>query len=262
MNSSSEAFSRGAYECSVYGLVTDGTLRIGIRHDGTVGGRWTLWDNFRLVYQEYDEEVLTDMIASKIETAQTLLEAEAMNAEVRAALEAAIAAANDAADGDAMFAAAAALNTAVKNAEASIAAYEKLGAALDALNEALEAYGSTASPDAIAEATDLLDVIAAGYSEGTYADDAIDAEVAKVEQVVAKVKIPDTAGVTDENPMSMTHLLINPGLDEGNLNGWTGTVNSGGNNNALGDGWEFWWDSATKAGFNMYQPIYELPEGK
>lgn len=262
MNSSSEAFSRGAYECSVYGLVTDGNLRIGIRHDGTVGGRWTLWDNFRLVYQEFDEEVLTDMIAAKIEEAQTLLEAEAMNAEVRAALEAAINAANDAADGEAMFAAAAAINTAANNAKASIAAYEKLGAALDVLNEALEAYGATAADDAVAEATDLLDVLSAGYSDGTFADDAIDAEITKVDQVVAKVKIPATEGVSDENPMSMTHLLVNPGFDEGNRNGWEGFVNSGGNNQPYGDAWEFWWGSATQAGFNMYQPVYALPEGK
>ncbi len=262
MNSASNAFTRGDYECKVYGLVTDGKLRIGIRHDGTVGGRWTLWDNFRLVYQEFDETVLSDMITTKIEEANTLLEAEAMNATVLEALNTAIAAAQDAVDGEAKFTAVAALNTAINNAKASIDAYEKLGSALDVLSEALEAYGGTASEEAVTEASALLDALSAGYSDGTYADDAIDAEVEKVEKIVAKLKIPATEDVTDDNPMDMTHLLVNPGFDEGNRDGWTLDIKAGGNNQPLGDAWEFWYGSASDAEFNLRQPVYALPEGK
>ncbi len=73
-NSASAFFSIGDYECNVYGIVTDGNLRLGIKSEGSVSDRWTLFDNFRLVFQGYNEDVLVDLLNAKSEEAAELME--------------------------------------------------------------------------------------------------------------------------------------------------------------------------------------------
>nr|MCR5313873.1 hypothetical protein [Bacteroidaceae bacterium] len=63
MNAASEAFSNGAYENTVNGVVTDGVLTVGIKNTtGTEGGRWALWDDFRLTYKAYDSNTILEVI--------------------------------------------------------------------------------------------------------------------------------------------------------------------------------------------------------
>ena len=57
----------------VYGVVTDGKLRLGIRNTtGTLNGRWTMFDNFQLIYRDKDETALTSVIGDYISLAEAL----------------------------------------------------------------------------------------------------------------------------------------------------------------------------------------------
>lgn len=47
-----EAFSKDMYQCQLLAIVTDGTLKLGIRNTagGSGKGYWSMWDNFSLTY--------------------------------------------------------------------------------------------------------------------------------------------------------------------------------------------------------------------
>ena len=50
MNSAAETFTNGKYEHSLWVVVTDGTLRVGVKKDAESVNDWTVFDNFRIVY--------------------------------------------------------------------------------------------------------------------------------------------------------------------------------------------------------------------
>ena len=221
MNSASNAFSRGDYENSVVGVVTDGTLKIGIKStEGTEGGRWSLWDNFRLTYLGYDEDALKALLEETIAQAQELEEADAIGAAELSALEAATEVEPE--TGEEMFDAIVALQTAIGNAEESIAAYEKLDAAIIDLDNAMTEYESTASETAINKAAALSEEAGNAYDDGSYSVEDIEAKIAEITNAIAALKLPaDTENASDDNPVNMTVMIVNPSFETGDMTGWT-----------------------------------------
>ena len=65
-------FTLGNYNNQVYGLVTDGTLRVGIKSEGTAFDRWTCFDRFRLQYLGYDTDALAAIVQEEVEKARQL----------------------------------------------------------------------------------------------------------------------------------------------------------------------------------------------
>lgn len=61
----SYAFMSGRYKQTVYGLVTDGKLTLGLRDNRTTSSEWTVFSNFKLTYQGKNSDamaaVLTDL---------------------------------------------------------------------------------------------------------------------------------------------------------------------------------------------------------
>ncbi len=105
----------------IYGLVTDGTMRLGIRqteNSAAQSSRWTLWDNFKLTYMDKNEVALADVIASLTKTANSLLE-EIMSATDKQTLQTAIDAAQNAQGADAMYDALITLNNSIKTVKVS-----------------------------------------------------------------------------------------------------------------------------------------------
>jgi hypothetical protein len=71
MASASAAFSLDDEEknftMKVYGIITDGKMRLGIRGEGTTFDRWTLWDNFRLRYMGKNKVAVATVLKAKAE---------------------------------------------------------------------------------------------------------------------------------------------------------------------------------------------------
>ncbi len=218
MNGASTAFQAGRYKQTVYGLVSGGKLRLGIRSTATSGAaRWCLWTNFQLIYRAKNPEALAFVINSVIEDAQTLLEESMFSADLDA-LQTAIANAQDATDGDAMYDALIALNASVVNAKASVQAYVDLNDALSNLADAMGLYENSASEEALGKASDLADEIDANMENYTAADAAN--KLAEIKEAIAYLKVPNGSEASDENPVDFTQVIENPAFDEGNANGW------------------------------------------
>ncbi len=59
----SYAFRAGRYKQTVYGLVTDGKLTLGMRDDRTSSMEWSVFSNFRLTYQGKNTVAMTAVLA-------------------------------------------------------------------------------------------------------------------------------------------------------------------------------------------------------
>lgn len=266
MNSASNAFSQGKYKCSVMGVVTDGTMRVGIRSNGTEGGRWALWDNFTLTYRKFDAETVASILEPLIEEVTTFqgdtevlgkVEADKLNAELTAAGDALAAS-----DGEAMFNAYASLLKALTDAKASAKVYADLLAINTDLGLALE--NSTASQATLDAANVLVDEVSNALDGGEYTIEEATAKIDEIKEMITKLNIPEEAeNASDENPVDVTALIVNPGFDvlddNGNAtaNGWSGTAPSGINNENTNA--EFYYDKVKT--YDMYQTINGLLDG-
>lgn len=228
MSSASMAFSRGAYENVVYGLVTDGKLRIGITStEGTNFARWTLWDNFRLTYWEKDAALLRKLLEDLIqEVAAQTAGNRPMNAQCAKILEEAINAASSAlesGDGDEMFSSCQALTDAFTAAKSSMVAYQKLASELEELNSALEKYYDTARTEAFDMAASLYDKVDNGITDGTYSEEDVDGVISEISAAITSLKVPKDSNASDDNPLDMTSVIVNPTFTNADLSGWSGT---------------------------------------
>ncbi len=222
MNGASTAFSAGRYKQVVYGLVTGGKLRLGIRSTATTGdSRWCLWSNFKLTYKAKNEEALASVIASFAETAEELLN-EAMFAADMEALDNAVKEAQKATDGETMYDALIALNNSITTARASIAAYTNLNDALSSLLDAISEYQNTASAEALDQANSLADEINGNMDDYTFAE--AEAKIEEIKIAKARLRIPAYDNPTDDNPADVTAAIENPSFENNDGTGWEGTA--------------------------------------
>jgi len=251
MNDASGAFTNGLYECSVYGVVTDGTMRIGIHQlNGSANNRWSIWDNFRLTYVGYNAEILPEVLTPRIAEAKELTTVP-MQAEVREALLAAINLAENVQDGNSMFEALITLADALSQAYASAALYAGLSDAYGKLCEAIELYSETAMPTALDNAVLLVGEVEDALDNGTCTADGIAEMLNRIDVAIVSLKLTD-AEASDEHPIDYTHLIVNPNYDYDNNDGWSGT--SAGHQSYTNA--EFY-----NTNYDMYQVINGLPEG-
>lgn len=261
MNSASAAFAltdeSQNFTMKAYGLVTDGTMRLGIRklNAPIPSGSWTLWDNFKLTYEGKNEEVLDNVIADLLVTANAYTDS-IMGQPDQDALAKVIADAEEAGDADQKFDALIALNSGIADAKAACASYATMQAQLDKLTTAVETY-TDASEEAIANAGELLDVLgelvvkngelSGAELESTYS--------AKVDDAIKALKADPTA--SDDNPIDFTSDIVNPDFSEGTTTGWDAT---GSSSFSVGSGTAEKYDTAIP-GMNTYQDITALPAG-
>lgn len=251
MNDASGAFTNGLYECSVYGVVTDGTMRIGIHQlNGSANNRWSIWDNFRLTYVGYNAEILPEVLTPRIAEAKELTTVP-MQAEVREALLAAINLAENAQDGNSMFEALIAIAEALGQAHSSATLYANLSDAYTKLCEAIELYSETAMTSALDNAVQLVGEVEDALDNGTCTADGIAEMLNRIDAAIVSLKLTD-AEASDEHPIDYTHLIVNPNYDYDNNDGWSGT--SAGHQSYTNA--EFY-----NTNYDMYQVINGLPEG-
>ncbi|MBO4672938.1 MAG: hypothetical protein J5616_01115 [Bacteroidaceae bacterium] len=269
MKAASNVFSRGDYDNVVRGVVTDGTLRLGIKSTtGTIEGRWSLWDNFRLTYVGMDKNAIDEVMPGYIADAETMLD-EPMSEAAQKALSGAIAAASKAETGEDAFAALTGMIDAIASAKESVAAYQTLNTALETLSQCLEDYEASA---AYGEAADKFKEISNVYGNGGYTDEEAKAKVVEIEALCAKLRMPSYDGASDDNPIDFTQVIVNPSFETGDMTGWTAAkgddtgVKDNSNStytiDAVDGAYLFnTWKNAATFDYDVKQTIESLPAG-
>ena len=194
MASASAAFSLDDEEQNftqkVYGLVTDGTLRLGIRNlTGSLNARWTLFDNFHLIYRAKNVDALTSVIANYAERAKAL-DGYVYGLPETNALATAVETAQNASTGNEMYDALIALVGAYVEANASVEAYAKLDDALSLFNTALNdaAINNPTSP-AYNDAADYFDDTDEAYGNRDLTKEEALEAVEEINQWISKLRI-------------------------------------------------------------------------
>ena len=251
----STAFMSGRYNQTLYGIVTDGTLHIGIRSRANSGAaRWAAWGHFQLIYHAYDftDEIVESLNADIIQPAEALLEYK-MGASEYAALSEMIETAKNESDAHKRFDALCALSGTMTQAKLSKSNYTRLTDECQELNTALTLYRNTASADAITEATTLAETIEEGIIEGRFSNSDIEEQSALIADVMNKLSIPkDYATASIDHPIDMTQVIVNSDYAANNNKGWAGTPPSAVNYNT---GELFW------VNYDYYQTLHYLPAG-
>lgn len=248
------------YYTTVKFISTGDSLNLGMRADSVLGGSWALWDNFELTYEGNDLAQLREALNNAVANNSALAD-KTMNAEVKNALTAALAAAQSPADADAAFAAAESLASSVSAAEVSIAKYAELKAAYDRLVTALTDF-TGATEDAKQKAALLKDQVQDALDAGSIADADVAAKIEEIKAAIAALRRPNTDNATMANPVEMTSMIINPRFTEDGRNvtqnhatGWTFT-GANQNNFLQNNSVEIWNKNA-----EIYQVITGLPQG-
>ena len=238
--------------------VSDNTIKVGVKRSVT-NGEWTVIDNFRLYcVGKLDLSSLETALAEAIEAAKGI--SGTMNADVATALESAISTYDGKTydnEGD-YSTAISAVNTAVDNANTSIANYAEILAILNAASS-LDAAGQASYA-----ANETIAAIQAAYDNRTIESltDTQKENAATALRTAAKAQTTEGA--------DMTLAIVNPGID-GNANGWTTDINgnggyAGGPMKPSNDAMEFWGagtltDQDKGKSFDYYQIIKDLPAG-
>ena len=253
-----QAFSDGRYVQTVYGLVTDGTLRVGIRNDLRYDdGSRAWWTNAKLIFRAKNEEILGEVITNTLPEAKELLTNKAGQPEL-SNLEDAITAATAAADEE-RYDALIALKQAMEDVVNGTDVYVKLQAALANLQSTIYDFSATASDEAISKAEQLYAAASAAYAAATYSTAEAIAMIDEINLAVVDMKIPDINGGGDE-PIDVTSYIINPNFDPekgdkatGVIEGWTTSAMNGYKQNTV---------SYNRAAITLYQDLVGLTPGK
>ncbi len=248
------------YENRCYGLVgEDGVMKIGLTSHGKAV-EWCLWANFKLRYEGQSVEALEPIIDAKITEIENYI-AENDGAFTSVALDnmdTAIAATEQLADYQTAYDAYLALNKEFASLKKNQEVYSTAQAVGDELGVAMTNYENTASEEAIG----LADAASTKYEEVSdmYTEE-LEALIEEMRYAIGSLKIPaEATTATDDNAVDMTSLIVNPDFSDRN-NGWD-TYTAGGNNQPLGDAWEFWMENASDVNFNIKQTLSALPAGK
>lgn len=257
MASAAVAFSNNMYTQSAFGVVAnDGdVLRIGAKGNSSqLNDSWCIWDNFKLTFQGFDNAEVVKPILEKTLVISNELINSTMSKSAKAALQEAISNANAAIgndDGANMFDALSALLTANSTANASVAVFKALEAAVDDLSAAI--VTAVASKDVIADATALRDDILSKIASGTLEDSDAEELQKEIAIMIKKLGIPEEmANASDDNPVDCTTMIQNPDYNNGNNDGWTVDKTPGFNMGLI---------EVYNSNFDEYQVLEGLPEG-
>ena len=262
------AFNADRYVNTCYGLVEDGEdMTIGITSDGVIP-HWVIWAEFKLTYMGKNADAVAAVLEAKLDEYSTFVDEqsdnELINSVEKKLADNAIDNAETAlgsGDVDKMWDALIAINDAYDHTQKHVALMTETKDVLDELTDAISEYAETASTEAVNEANAILEE---GYDE--LSNEELTSLIAKAKVAIAKLKIPDTSGASEENPIDMTRTIVNNGFETGNLTGWVneGEVSAQAQNNSSFDNKqgnyyaERWHVNGT---VNINQTVSYLPAG-
>ena len=250
------AFQAGRYKQTVYGLVTDGTMKVGLRNDlRYADGSRAWWTNASLIFRAKNAEILAEVIATTIPDAEALLANKAGQPEIDA-LSSAIATAKEATDG--LYEVLVSLKAAEDAVVASTATYVNLATAIANLKTTIDEYSATASKEAKENAETLYAEASAAYEASTYSNDEAIAKIEEINLAAVAMKMPV---IDDEQEIvDVSHLIVNNNFDPakgdkntGVIEGWTTSAMNGYKQNTV---------SYNRAAIDLYQDLVGLTPGK
>ena len=222
MEGASIAFAAGRYYQKCYGIVgEDGVMKIGLTSHGVVP-HWVLWDDFKLIYEGANEEAIAAILESTIANVNEYMNNHSgeMNALAINNLGEALGNAEEALteDYDTMYGALTALNAAQAAAREHVTAYAALTNAQMLMDEASYIYTETASIEA-------LEAYAATSAKLEDVDNMTTEEIIALTEecnyVAAALKLPADIAASDDTPLDMTSIIVNPDFSTGDASGWT-----------------------------------------
>lgn len=245
---------QGLYANTVYGIVTDGTLRIGLYSENMTTDCWVAWDSFRLTFQGKDVNVLTSAMPAIVKQMKRYLTAD-MSAAVKGNLNAAITKgeSNPGTTGEEMFDTYAELEALIATVKSSIATYDTLKMELSSLIAVKEKFGEKASEKTQADAQALINLLQTNIPAGTYTDAEAKEMYTTIEAMKKALRVP--AGIeiaSDQNPVDVTSMIVNASFDNNDDEGWSGTPMGHQKVQAA---------ELFNKNFDVYQTITGLPEG-
>lgn len=236
-----------------FGLISNvgDPLRIGVKGSSNQeGDSWVIFDNFKLTYMGNDLPTIKAVLEPKIAEAKAL--DGWMGKSVYAALQQAIADAENPANGDAAFAALKSIVAAVENAKASMAKFDELRTALENLNDIMNSgnINDNAKPEAQAFIADTYD----DADDHLIEDSDIPGLMNKIKELTTKLLKPKEG--SDASPANWTAVIINPDYVNNATTGWTtqATIGHNGNNG-------YYVAEIFNTTFDYYQELFGLDEG-
>jgi len=251
----STAFNDGTFPVTVYGLVTDGTLRVGITNKVRTVENCRLWaGGVQLTFRDKNKEVLQKVVEITLPQANALLNNYCGQPE----LDDLSAAISDVQSTEDLYHAFVRLKNAEAAVEAGTTTYANFLVALNTLSEAIE-NNTTASQVTINNAQSLLSTAQQAYEDKTYSTEEAEQAINDLKAAAVSVKMGcDVA--SEENPVDYTSAIINSDFDpeKGDKNssyieGWETTAMNGYKENTV---------SYNKKTFVLSQALTGLPKGK
>ena len=250
-----------AYLTKVYALVTDGTLRVGVKEEARPAGHsgdWAIWDNFRITYKGTGSDALQSCITPLIEQANALLEGK-MYEGAKSSLKKAVAAVQSEATMDNIKA----LSLEIKTAQTAVEAYKPLATAIENVKARYESNETTATTSAEAKAiyNASLKTAEDAYNNGTVAEENIEAAIKELNKGYTQYFIYDVVAAAENGAsVDISKVINNYDFETMDKTGWTIKVTQ----NAAG----FQKDKNIKAvefydnkGFDLYQELVGMPAG-
>lgn len=250
-----------AYLTKVYALVTDGTLRVGVKEEARPAGHsgdWAIWDNFRITYKGTGSDALQSCITPLIEQANALLEGK-MYEGAKSSLKKAVAAVQSEATMDNIKA----LSLEIKTAQTAVEAYKPLATAIENVKARYESNETTATTSAEAKAIYKVSLKTAedAYNNGTVAEENIEAAIKELNKGYTQYFIYDVVAAAENGAsVDISKVINNYDFATMDKTGWTIKVTQ----NAAG----FQKDNNIKAvefydnkGFDLYQELVGMPAG-
>ena len=251
----STAFAEGQFPVTVYGLVTDGTMRLGVTNKVRTVENCRLWaGGATLTFRGKNAEVLAQVIGQTVPEAQNLLENYAGAPELNA-LSDAIANAQDAEDA---YAGLVALKAAMEAVETGTTLYANFAVALKTLSDAINT-STNASASTINKAKELLATAQDAYDKKSYNNAEVEQAISDLNAMSVAVKIGG-GSASEDNPEDYTSAIVNNDFDPARgdkntstIEGWTTTTLNGYKEHTA---------SYNKNTFSLSQTLSGLPKGK
>ena len=144
------------------------------------------------------------------------------------------------------------VNARLEEAKRSITLLEELNDAVDLLEQTIEEYAATCTPEALAKAKQVKNDGISASANDELTNEEAEQMIAAINEAIAALKVPGGVA-TDDNPLDYTSYIVNPSYDNNDNKGWSGTNAGRAQSVKAAECWN--------KNFDIYQNIANLPEG-